>query len=94
MILPVAERPQARDAVDRFKANAADGDHLIWSAARTILIQSCTTAESLMLAPRSICNHSDRDVDAWINFNTISSSGTPAGVAKKGEWNANPACNI
>ncbi len=40
--------------------------------------------------------HSDKaqEVDAWISFNTTSSSDNRAGVAKKGNWNANPLCNI
>ena len=40
--------------------------------------------------------HSDTEqtIDAWINFNTTSSSDNRAGVAKAGDWNANPACNI
>lgn len=40
--------------------------------------------------------HSDRDreVGAWISFNTTSSSDNRAGVAKAGNWNANPLCNI
>ena len=40
--------------------------------------------------------HSDKDqqIDAWINFNTTSTSDNRAGVAKAGNWNANPLCNI
>ncbi|MGB0990834.1 MAG: family 20 glycosylhydrolase [Akkermansiaceae bacterium] len=40
--------------------------------------------------------HSDKDqeVGAWISFNTTSSSDNRAGVAKAGNWNANPKCNI
>lgn len=40
--------------------------------------------------------HSDKDQDvhAWISFNTTSSSDNRAGVAKAGDWNANPKCNI
>lgn len=36
----------------------------------------------------------DQELDAWISFNTISSSDDRAGSAKAGDWNANPACNI
>ena len=35
-----------------------------------------------------------REVDAWINFNTVSSSDYRAGVARPGNWNANPACDV
>lgn len=40
--------------------------------------------------------HSDRDreISAWISFNTTSSSDNRAGVAKQGDWNANSLCNI
>ncbi|WP_435893867.1 family 20 glycosylhydrolase [Oceaniferula spumae] len=40
--------------------------------------------------------HSDQDqkLDAWISFNTTSSSDNRAGVAKAGDWNANALCNI
>jgi len=41
-----------------------------------------------------IHSESDRDIDAWINFNTTSTSDNRAGVAKTGNWNANPLCNI
>ena len=33
-------------------------------------------------------------LDAWINFNTISSSDPRAGVAQQGDWGSNAACNI
>lgn len=36
----------------------------------------------------------DQQLDAWISFNTISTSDDRAGSAKTGDWNANPACNI
>ena len=40
--------------------------------------------------------HSDKAqvIDAWISFNTTSSSDNRAGVARSGAWNANPLCNI
>lgn len=40
--------------------------------------------------------HSDTEqtVDAWISFNTTSTSDGRAGVPNAGDWNANPACNI
>ncbi|MCP5538484.1 MAG: family 20 glycosylhydrolase [Akkermansiaceae bacterium] len=40
--------------------------------------------------------HSDKDqkIDAWISFNTTSSSDNRAGVAKAGNWNANALCKI
>lgn len=36
----------------------------------------------------------DQEVDAWISFNTISSSDGRAGIAKAGNWGPNPACKI
>ena len=36
----------------------------------------------------------DQAVDAWINFNTTSTSDNRAGVAAAGNWNANPSCNV
>lgn len=36
----------------------------------------------------------DQEVDAWISFNTISSSDERAGIAKAGNWGPNPACKI
>jgi hypothetical protein len=40
--------------------------------------------------------YSDKDqvVDAWINFNTTSTSDNRAGVAQTGHWNANQQCNV
>ncbi|NWK54771.1 family 20 glycosylhydrolase [Verrucomicrobiaceae bacterium N1E253] len=36
----------------------------------------------------------DQEVDAWIAFNTISSSDDRAGAATPGNWGAHPDCNI
>ena len=36
----------------------------------------------------------DQEVDAWINFNTISTSDDRAGSALAGDWNKNKKCNI
>lgn len=41
-----------------------------------------------------IFSDEDREVDAWINFNTISASDYRAGVARQGDWNANPLCDV
>ena len=40
--------------------------------------------------------HSDKDqeIAAWINFNTSSTSDNRAGAATRGNWNANPACDL
>ena len=36
----------------------------------------------------------DQELDAWIAFNTISTSDDRAGAAKQGDWSAHPDCNI
>lgn len=41
-----------------------------------------------------IYSETEQGVDAWISFNTTSSSDNRAGVATTGHWNANQACNI
>ncbi len=41
-----------------------------------------------------IHSEKDQEIDAWINFNTTSTSDNRAGVAAAGNWNANPACDL
>ncbi|MFC4992051.1 family 20 glycosylhydrolase [Rubritalea tangerina] len=50
--------------------------------------------KDIVWANTHIYSPEDQEVDAWINFNTISSSDDRAGAARQGDWGAHPACNI
>lgn len=55
---------------------------------------SAPKGKSIVWANTHVYSPIEQEVDAWINFNTISTSDDRAGVAQQGDWGANPACNI
>jgi len=57
-------------------------------------LSSFPNGRNIVWANTHVYSPKDQEVDAWINFNTISSSDPRAGVAQQGEWGANPACDI
>ncbi|NWK54400.1 family 20 glycosylhydrolase [Verrucomicrobiaceae bacterium N1E253] len=57
-------------------------------------LKSFPKGKNVVWANTHIYSPKDQEVDAWINFNTISSSDPRAGVAQQGDWGPNPACNI
>lgn len=57
-------------------------------------LNSFPAGKDIVWANTHVFSPVDQEVDAWINFNTISSSDDRAGAAKAGNWNANPECNI
>ncbi|QQL45315.1 family 20 glycosylhydrolase [Sulfuriroseicoccus oceanibius] len=57
-------------------------------------LSSFPKGRNIVWANTHVYSPKDQEVDAWINFNTISTSDPRAGVAQQGEWGANPACDI
>lgn len=57
-------------------------------------LKSFPKGRNIVWANTHVYSPKDQEVDAWINFNTISTSDPRAGVAQQGEWGSNPACDI
>lgn len=57
-------------------------------------LSSFPKGRNVVWANTHIYSPKDQEVEAWINFNTISTSDPRAGVAQQGNWGPNPACNI
>lgn len=50
--------------------------------------------KDIVWANTHVFSNKDQQIDAWISFNTTSSSDNRANVAQAGHWNANQKCNI
>jgi hypothetical protein len=57
-------------------------------------VASAPKAEDVVWAHTYIHSDRAREVGAWINFNTTSTSDNRAGASRAGHWNINPLCNI
>ena len=57
-------------------------------------IKSFPKGKNIVWANTHIYSPKAQEVNAWINFNTISTSDPRAGAPQKGDWGSNPACDI
>lgn len=57
-------------------------------------LKSFRKGKDVVWANTYIHSEKDQEIDAWISFNTTSTSDNRAGSAKSGDWSSNPLCNI
>ena len=57
-------------------------------------LKTFNKGKDVVWANTYIYSDKNQKLDAWISFNTTSSSDNRAGVAQAGHWNANQLCNI